>query len=159
MVLDSFFSHAFYTAGYPFLIELQLQQARLLVPLVPKDATLVQFTEKQPRHASFSTPPKKVLDIFNLKADHRSRIDAGRKPKYNYSTRWDASKQATNQIRRQTKYQAFSIENYLKHLLKANNRTHRERTGLGVSLGQLFSATRGAPSPECKSRLFEIIRE
>jgi len=28
-----------------------------------------------------------------------------------------------------------------------------------VSLGQLFSATRGAPSPECKSRLFEIIRE
>ena len=47
MVLDSFFSHAFYTAGYPFLIELQLQQARLLVPLVPKDATLVQFTEKE----------------------------------------------------------------------------------------------------------------
>ena len=44
-------------------------------------------------------------------------------------------------------------------LSQANNRTHRERTGLGVSLGQLFSATRGAPSPECKSRLFEIIRE
>ena len=75
---------------------------------------------EQPRHAAFSTPPKKVLDIFNLKADHRSRIDAGRKPKYNYSTRWDASKQATNQIRRQTKYQGFSIENYLKHLLKVS---------------------------------------
>jgi len=130
------------------------------VPLVPKDATLVQFTEKQPRHAAFSSP-KKIVDIFNLngKADHRQRADASKRPKYNYSTRWDKPDQMNAQAVRQTKYQAFSIENYLKHLLKANNRTHRERSGLGVSLGQLLSATRGAPSPECKNRLYEIIRE
>jgi len=144
----------------PVVLKKPQQTARLLVPLVPKDATLVQFTEKQPRHAAFSSP-KKIVDIFNLngKADHRQRADASKRPKYNYSTRWDKPEQMNAQSVRQTKYQAFSIENYLKHLLKANNRTHRERSGLGVSLGQLLSATRGAPSPECKNRLYEIIRE
>jgi hypothetical protein len=44
-------------------------------------------------------------------------------------------------------------------LLKANTRTHREKAGLGISLGQLLSATRGASSPECQNRLYDIIRE
>lgn len=79
----------------------------------------VHLDEQQPRHAAFSSP-KKIVDIFNLngKADHRQRADASKRPKYNYSTRWDKPEQMNAQSVRQTKYQAFSIENYLKHLLK-----------------------------------------
>ena len=79
--------------------------------------------EQQPKHAAFtSQQPKKMFDIFNLngKSDHRNRADQGKRPKYNYSTRWDSSKQHDQQQVRQTKYQAFSIENYLKHLLKVS---------------------------------------
>merc|ERR1719419_156072 len=82
--------------------------------------------------------------------------------RYNWHTHWnEAGAYDKSELpgTRQTKYQAFSIENYLKHLLKTNHRTHKHNQGIGVSLGQLLSATQGTSSAECKSRLYEIIRE
>jgi hypothetical protein len=138
------------------------------VPLVPKDATLVHFTEKKPRH--HPSTPKKIIDIFNLQPGRgprptESRAESSKmthQQRYNWHTHWNESgayDKTELPGTRQTKYQAFSIENYLKHLLKTNHRTHKHNQGIGVSLGQLLSATQGTSSAECKSRLYEIIRE
>ena len=83
------------------------------------DGEVLVHPDDQPtRHASFSSP-KKIVDIFNLKTDHKQRADASKRPKVNYSTRWERSELLqTDRTMKQTKYQAFSIENYLKHLLK-----------------------------------------
>merc|ERR1719209_416974 len=151
-------------------VAIKKQTARHLVPLVPKDATLVHFSEKKPRHSNSSTP-KKIIDIFNLKGAHHhgprpteSRAESSKlshQQRYNWVTQWNEASFDESQLpgTRQTKYQAFSIENYLKHLLKTNHRTHKHNQGIGVSLGQLLSATQGTSSAECKSRLYEIIRE
>ena len=86
------------------------------------DEVVVHPDDQPTRHASFSSP-KKIVDIFNLKTEHKQRADATKRPKVNYSTRWERSEllQSNHRTMKQTKYQAFSIENYLKHLLKVNN--------------------------------------
>jgi len=149
-------------------VAIKKHTARHLVPLVPKDATLVHFTEKKPRH--HPSTPKKIIDIFNLQPGRgprptESRAESSKmthQQRYNWHTHWNESgayDKTELPGTRQTKYQAFSIENYLKHLLKTNHRTHKHNQGIGVSLGQLLSATQGTSSAECKSRLYEIIRE
>jgi len=94
---------------------------------VPKDATLVHFTEKKPRH--HPSTPKKIIDIFNLQPGRgprptESRAESSKmthQQRYNWHTHWnEAGAYDKSELpgTRQTKYQAFSIENYLKHLLK-----------------------------------------
>merc|ERR1712212_410147 len=96
----------------PVILKKRTHTARLLVPLVPKDATLVQFKEKEkkPRHAH--SKPKKILDIFNF-GNIRSKAAPSREPrktKYTWSTRWDKTNEHANSGSssiQQTKYQAF----------------------------------------------------
>ena len=79
--------------------------------------------KKKPHYmAGRHSEPKKIVDIFNLKKPVNTPSQPKiRTPTYKWETTWgNLGTEPSNKILepKQTKYQAFSIENYLKHLLK-----------------------------------------
>ena len=113
--------------------------SRLEHQMTRKGIQCVHLLQKKPRYLGHSQP-KKIIDIFNLKKPLNQPSQPKEKPSYKWETSWGAKDPSKNEINpKQTKYQAFSIENYLKHLLKVT--THLSMTFICIYLTVAITVT------------------